>query len=142
VVGQGDPLVETPKLSGFLYAWGQFIDHDLDLNRADQVNHIDIVIPQNDQSFPPGSVIPVTRGTVAAGTGAGTDKPAAAVNSISGWMDASQVYGSSKATADSLRVHNPDGSLDAHLATSEGNNLPIVNGMFRRAMCGWPRTRR
>ena len=32
VVGQGDPDVPNPDgLSAFMYSWGQFIDHDLDL---------------------------------------------------------------------------------------------------------------
>jgi peroxidase len=48
----------------------------------------------------------------------------AAVNSITGWIDGRQVYGSDAANAASLRL--PDG----HLKTSAGNNLPIVNGGF------------
>src|SRR5438132_941006 len=59
---------------------------------------------------------------------AGTDftriGPATAVNAITGWLDASMVYGSTQATSDFLRL--PDG----HMKTSDGNNLPIVNGAF------------
>ena len=47
-----------------------------------------------------------------------------AVNSITGWIDGSQVYGSDAANAASLRL------ADGHLKTSPGNNLPIVNGGF------------
>lgn len=125
VVGQGDAHAENPQgLSGFMYAWGQFIDHDLDLNRSDGKNHIDILVPAGDQNFVPGSFLPMTRGVVDPATGAGTGVPAAAVNSITSWIDGSQVYGSSKAVADSLRL--PDG----HMRTSAGDNLPIVNGQF------------
>ena len=46
VVGQGDPDVPNPDgLSAFMYSWGQFIDHDLDLVASDGVHHIDIPVP-------------------------------------------------------------------------------------------------
>ena len=32
VVGEGDPTIPMPEnFSGMMYAWGQFLDHDLDL---------------------------------------------------------------------------------------------------------------
>ena len=123
VAGNGD-LPNPEGLSGMMYAWGQFVDHDLDLSNADGVNHIDITIPPDDQTFTPGSVIPLTRAMIDPATGPGTGHPATAVNAITGWLDASMVYGSDDATAASLRL--PDG----HMQTSPGNNLPIVNGMF------------
>jgi peroxidase len=101
--------------SAWMYVWGQFIDHDLDLTATDGVNHIDITIPPGDPDLS-GDTIPMTRFVTGPG---GT-----AVNSISGWIDGSQVYGSDAANAASLRL--PDG----HLKTSPGNNLPIVNGSF------------
>src|SRR5215813_4184543 len=62
VVGQGDAEVADPSgLSGMMYAWGQFIDHDLDLSRSDGVTHIDIPVPDGDPNFPDGSTIPLTR---------------------------------------------------------------------------------
>ena len=42
-----------------------------------------------------------------------------AINNITGWLDGSMVYGSTKAVANSLRA--PDG----HLLTSDGDNLPL-----------------
>src|SRR5215831_21397494 len=81
VAGNGD-LPNPEGLSGMMYAWGQFIDHDLDLANADGVNHIDIAIPADDQTFTPGSVISLTRAIVDPATGAGTGRPATAVNSI------------------------------------------------------------
>ncbi|HVG52238.1 MAG TPA: peroxidase family protein, partial [Xanthobacteraceae bacterium] len=41
VVGAGDADVANPEgVSAFMYAWGQFIDHDMTLTRSDGVNHI------------------------------------------------------------------------------------------------------
>jgi hypothetical protein len=106
-----------PKLSAWSYVFGQFVDHDLDLTNQDGVRHIDIAVPNGDPNLPDGSVIPLTRAMVDPGNGH-------AINAVSGWLDASQVYGSDSATAQSLRL--PDG----HMKTSEGNNLPIVNDQF------------
>ena len=53
-------------------------------------------------------------------------KAATAVNAVTGWLDASMVYGSDEATANNLRL------ADGHMKTSAGNNLPIdpQSGMF------------
>ena len=116
-VVSGGPDAETPDPNGYsawMYVWGQFIDHDLDLTNSDGVNHIDIGIPPGDPDLA-GDTILLTRSITDPSTGT-------AVNSITGWIDGSQVYGSDAAKAASLR--NPDGTLK----TSAGDNLPIVNG--------------
>ena len=125
VVGEGNAdQANAEGLSGFMYAWGQFIDHDLDLAQSDGVNHIDIPVPSGDPVFSDGSVIPLTRATIDPATGTDTAHPATAVNSITGWLDGSMVYGSDAATAAKLRL------ADGHMQTSDGNNLPIENGQF------------
>jgi hypothetical protein len=121
VVGEGDANVPNPDgLSAFMYSWGQFIDHDLDLVTSDGVNHIDIAVPKGDAVF--HSSIPLTRSVIDPATGAGTDTPATAINQITGWLDASMIYGSTEAVSDSLRL------ADGHMKTSPGGNLPIANG--------------
>ena len=66
----------------------------------------------------------MTRALTAAGTGQGAANPATAINAITGWLDASMVYGSDKATAASLRL--PDG----HMRTSANEYLPVVDGAY------------
>jgi peroxidase len=90
-----------------------------DLSQTDGVNHVDIAIPIGDPEFPDGSVLSMTRAVIDSATGAGTNTAATAVNSITGWLDGSMVYGSTQGVADSLRL--PDG----HMRTSEGGNLPL-----------------
>src|SRR5436305_352051 len=68
VVAGGDD-VEGVGTSGMMYAWGQFIDHDLDLSRSDGVTHIDIVVPPGDPDLPDGSVISLTRAAIDPATG-------------------------------------------------------------------------
>ena len=121
VAGNGS----TPNaqgLSGMMYAWGQFIDHDLDMMKAGGAS-IDITTQANDPTFA-GSSIALTRVVTDPNTGEGTGKAATAINSVTGWLDASMVYGSNATTEASLRL------ADGHMKTSSGNNLPIVDGMF------------
>jgi peroxidase len=109
-------------LSAYVYAFGQFVDHDIDLNNdqtpnADGSNTLSMTVPADDPSLPPGSLISIVRGQVDPANGN-------AVNSVTQYLDLSQVYGSDAATAASLR--NPDGTMK----TSDGDYLPIVNGQF------------
>lgn len=120
VAGNGD-LANAEGLSGMMYAWGQFIDHDLDLTFSDGKTHIDIAIGSDDPDLS-ASVISMTRAITDPATG--QDGPAAAINRVSGWLDGSQVYGSDATTAANLRT------ADGYMKTSQGNNLPIENGHF------------
>ena len=125
VVGEGDAHQPNPQgLSAFMYAWGQFIDHDLTLTRSDGVHHIDIAVPDGDPAFGDGAIIAMTRAIIDPATGAGTGNAATPLDFTSGWLDASMVYGYDAATAASLRL------ADGHMKTSAGGNLPIVDGMF------------
>ena len=111
--------VNGQELSGMMYAWGQFIDHDLDLEQTTPAgSDISIPVPKND-SLPAGTTIPLTRVTIDPATGK-PGHPATAINTVTGWLDGSMVYGSDAATASSLRLS------DGHLKTSAGDNLPIV----------------
>jgi peroxidase len=104
-------------LSAMMYVWGQFIDHDLDHTLPDGTTPIDITIPPGDPNFPDGTTIPLTR-FITDPTNGDT------VNSVTGWLDASMIYGSDAATAASLRL--PDG----HMATSADGYPPIVDGAY------------
>ena len=112
-------------LSGMMYAWGQFVDHDLDLEKGGTTTDISITVPADDGFLPSGSTIPLTRVAIDPATGV-PGHPATAINTITGWLDGSQVYGSDAATAASLRT------ADGHMKTSAGDNLPIdpQSGMF------------
>ena len=117
VVGQGDPTIPMPEnFSGMMYAWGQFLDHDLDLAPQDGKRAIDIKVPDGDPVFGDGASIAMTRAVV-------DEKSGLPINSVTGWLDGSQVYGSTAAVAASLR------GSDGHL-TVENNSLPVVNGQF------------
>jgi peroxidase len=49
--GEGGPHLTDDNgiaLSGMMYAWGQFIDHDLDLQKSDTTKDISIPVPADD----------------------------------------------------------------------------------------------
>ena len=127
VVAQADTGEDGPHLmddngvalSGMMYAWGQFIDHDLDLQKSATTTDISITVPADDEFLPAGSTIPLTRVAIDPATGV-AGHPATAINTVTGWMDGSQIYGSGAATAANLRT------ADGHMKMSAGQNLPIV----------------
>jgi peroxidase len=70
VVVAGEGTVLNPEgLSRLMYAWGQFIDHDLDLSVPDGVTHMDVPMPEDEPHFPNDSYIPLTRSTIDPNTG-------------------------------------------------------------------------
>lgn len=121
VAGQG-VKANREGLSGMMYAWGQFIDHDLTLTLPDNSTSIAIEVPANDPVL--SGVIPMTRVEIDPLTGQ-AGKPAVAINHVTGWLDGSMVYGSDASTMASLRDAN------GYLLTSEGRNLPIKANGFQ-----------
>ncbi len=85
-------------LSNMIWAWGQFVDHDITHSLIGSANGtLRITIPTGDPSFDNGIVnlagqsIQVTRSNYTSGSGITT--PREQVNDITAWLDASMVYG-------------------------------------------------
>ncbi len=112
--------------SDFLWQWGQFLDHDIDLtDGADPEEPAPIAIPAGDIWFDPEGTgqreMEFNRSLYVEGSGTSTVNPRQQVNEITGWIDASNVYGSDSVRADALRTNDGTGQL----ATSEGDFLPF-----------------
>ncbi|WP_421726348.1 peroxidase family protein [Bauldia sp.] len=99
VAQQGDEPNELGA-SAFLFAWGQFIDHDIDLTEAGGLEYAPIAIPDDDPVFA-GGEIPFFRVEPVHGTGDTT--PREYENEITAFIDASMVYGSDDGTYAALR---------------------------------------
>src|SRR5262249_6279581 len=130
IVDQGTAdIISDRQLSAMAYAWGQFIDHDMDLTTgASPPEPFNIPVPTGDPFFdpPPGTgtqVIRFNRSESVPGTGTDTSNPRQQPNDITAFLDASMVYGSDAVTADALRTH--DGG---HLKTSPGPDGVIGTG--------------
>ena len=126
ICAQTGSIPNPDGLNDLFWQWGQFIDHDIDLTDATSPEeYAHIPVPAGDEFFDPShsgtALIMFTRSTYAAGTGEDPSSPREQTNSITGWLDASNVYGSDEARARALRT------LDGHgtLKTSPGNLLPF-----------------
>jgi peroxidase len=113
------------QMSAYIYIWGQFLDHDLDLTQPPEAGGeaFNVPVPAGDPYFDPGNtgaqVIGLTRSRYDAATGTGPGDPRQQVNQITAWVDGSMVYGSDLATANSLRTF-----AGGKLKTTDGNLLP------------------
>lgn len=110
-------------VSDLFWAFGQFVDHDLDLTRAGSSEYYEMPIPAGDPEFDPGNtgaaVMPFFRVDPMAGTGVAT--PREYPNEITAFLDASVVYGADPVTAAALRGADGKLLLDAEgLLFSDG----------------------
>ncbi len=105
--------------SDFVWQWGQFLDHDISISEGGHES-APIAVPEGDPWFDP--------------TGTGTQtisfhrthfdpnsSPREQINDITGWIDASNVYGSDPVRASALRTNDGTGKLK----TSAGGLLPF-----------------
>jgi len=122
VCNQVDSIPNSRMLSSMVWQWGQFLDHDIVLTEsAIPSESLPIEVPAGDVFFDPFQTgvmeIPFSRSEYRRRF---SGRPREQVNSISSWIDGSNVYGSDIETADSLRTFQ--GGL---MRTSAGDLLPI-----------------
>ena len=132
VLAQTESISNAAGVSDLFWAWGQFIDHDIDLFSAPETpESFDIAVPTGDIFFDPDStgmeVIPFVRSGFDPTPAPSPAHPREQVNDITAFLDASMVYGSDPARADFLR------DAGGKLKVSEGDFLPLNDGSFPNA---------
>jgi peroxidase len=140
VNAQSSSILNNRGLSDWAVHWGQFLTHDMTLidtgaayNALSTGATGDFNIPITDPSDPLGpNPIAFNRSKYDPTSGTGelmvTPRgiipiPRWQINSVTSYIDASNVYGSDQATADSLRT-----MVDGKLITSGGGLLPKLGG--------------
>lgn len=121
VVAQGTSIPATADASAFVFQWGQFLDHDLDLvNPANPAEPLGVPVPASDPFFDPSGtgtvVLPFTRSAYEAAAGG----PREQVNAVTAFIDASQVYGSDPTRAAVLVKRNG-------VMRTSAKGLPMLN---------------
>jgi peroxidase len=127
---QSGSVVNDRHLTDWIFQWGQWVTHDMDLTRNGPEWNVrsdgttgDFRIPvtdPNDPLFNAGNpFIPFNRSQFAPGTGANGVRRDV-VNSITSYIDASMVYGSDDVRADALRTFS-----NGKLKTGANNLLPL-----------------
>src|SRR5262249_32884354 len=115
-------LRDQRGLSDFIYVFGQFLDHDLDLTKHNSGQSFSI--PPGSPTDPMGTE-PFTRSTFDPNTGTSTSNPRQQVQENPSFIDASQVYGSDPVLADQLRTHS-----GGHLKSQVESNGSGGTGTF------------
>lgn len=120
---EGISLPNAVNGTDFIWQWGQFVDHDLDLTDGAEES-ADILVPEGDPFFDPGStgteVITFNRALFDSTTGTDASNPREQENEITSWLDGSMVYGSDAERNAALREAGTP-----YLKTSAGNLLPF-----------------
>ena len=118
-------ITNDRDFTAFVYAWGQFLDHDLGLtDTATPRERLPIAVPAGDPSFDPTGTgtktISMSRSAYDPATGTATSNPRQQTNSLTAFIDGSQVYGSDATRAAALREF-----VGGRMRTSAGNLLPF-----------------
>jgi hypothetical protein len=128
---QTDDVINQRFMSDFVYVFGQFLDHDIDLTASDPSPSaaFNVPVPTGDPYFDPKGtgtqLIYFNRSVFDPATGTSTANPRQQPNLITAFIDGSQIYGSDDARADALRTH-----VGGLLKTSPGNLLPYNNTTY------------
>lgn len=137
----GMSIPNTFGTSDFIWQWGQFLDHDIDLTGGffdtdPDAALANIAVPTGDPFFDPMSTgtqeIPFSRSRFDPTTGDAVGNPRRQINQITSWIDASNVYGSDVERTTALRVGpdspfmrtNGDGLLPLNTFGIENDNGP------------------
>jgi peroxidase len=121
VLAQTDSIPNSQPISGFVWNWGNIVDHDMVLTRVSNPAELfDIPIPTCDPVFDPncrgGNVLHFNRSNHIDTSGIREQ-----INANTSFVDASFVYGSD--VARSLALRTLDGT--GHLETGDNNLLPF-----------------
>ena len=114
-------IPNSQSISSFVWQWGQFVDHDVSLNRvSNPAEEFDIPVPTGDPKFDPkgkgGKVLPFQRSAFLIVNGIRQQ-----VNVDTAFLDGSQVYGSGVQLSRELRTNDGTGQLK----TGANNLLPF-----------------
>ncbi len=114
MASQEESFLNSLGASDFIWQWGQFLDHDIDLTtEVDEPRPIPV--PKGDPFFDPDSLgnqtIGFHRSVFDPNTGDSLGNPRQQLNVITAFIDASNVYGSDAVRATALRTMDGTGKL-------------------------------
>lgn len=132
-VSPEDGILNDRDFTAFVYAWGQFLDHDIDLTgSANPKEAFAVIVPTGDVWFDPDNTgamtIPLSRSIYDLTTGTSIENPRQQINLITAFIDGSQIYGVDAERAAALREFS-----GGRLKISDGNFMPFNTDGFENA---------
>ncbi|HWB55282.1 MAG TPA: peroxidase family protein, partial [Tepidisphaeraceae bacterium] len=112
------PIPDDRQLSGYVYAFGQFLSHDTDRTDTGTTEFVNFTIPSNDDIYAPGQTVELGRSVFDPATGTSTANPRQQVDFATAYIDGSLIYGTNATSAAILR----GGTSNAKLLTSNDIN--------------------
>lgn len=117
---QDGPDSNDEGLSDLVWAWGQFVDHELDLTPAhDPVEDASFQAPNDDPDLP-NATISFSRSVYELDA----NNKRQQINKISAYMDDTNVYGYASHLVNVLRLHDGSGKLKTSTSTNNEVILP------------------
>lgn len=140
VFAQDRQITNARGLSGWVYQWGQFLDHDLDFTpNARPAEPFPISVPRGDTFFDAlgtgTAVIGLNRSEYDLTTGSDPLNPREQINKITSYIDGSMVYGSDATRAAALRTGS-----GGRLKSSDSGLLPFNTLGLPNDTAGDPRS--
>ena len=128
---QGGAKPNDRNLSGYVYAFGNFLAHDTDRTNSGTTEFVNFTIPAGDDIYRSGQTFELARSVFNPSTGTGVSNPRQQTNFTTAFIDGSVIYGSNAAAASILRggPANPG----AKLRTSNAINGDAENLLPRNA---------
>ena len=129
---QSEPIPNAAQATDMVWGWGQFLDHDISFTpEGDPKEPLPIAVPTGDPIFDPFSTgqrtMAFNRSAFDPSTGRSRDNPREQVNTITAFIDASNVYGSIGQRTHALRTNDGTGKLKT---SNDGRFLPYnENGL-------------
>ena len=131
---QQKPTENSEKLSDFVWVWGQFLDHEIDLTEAaNPVKQANIDVANDDPYHEGGGTIPFKRSAYAFTTGLAKNNPRQQVNQLSSYIDAANIYGVDEDRLFELRAGDGSGKLKV-FHSRKGDLLPFNTTGLPNAM--------
>jgi hypothetical protein len=119
------------NLSGYVYAFGNFLAHDTDRTNSGTSEFVNFTIPSNDDIYAPGQTVQLNRSLFNLSTGTSVSNPRQQTNFTTAFIDGSVIYGSDASTASILR--GGPAHPGAKLRTSNDINGDAENLLPRNA---------
>lgn len=122
---QDIPTENSADLSDFVWVWGQFLDHEIDLTEAAEPSeNADIPIPEDEPYHTGASMIPFKRSAYAFTTGLAKNNPRQQINQLASYIDAANVYGVDSDRLFELRAGDGSGKMKV-FHSRKGDLLPF-----------------